>query len=50
VTLKAVLDGTELNIKQAVIPEVILAKMCYLGWHESLTQLADLAEPEIANG
>ncbi len=50
VTLKAVLCGTEMNIEQAGIPEVIPAEMCYLGWQESLAQLAHLVEPEIANG
>ena len=50
VTLKAVLCGTEVNIEQAGIPEVIPAEMCYLGWQESLAQLAHLVEPEIANG
>lgn len=47
VTLKKVLCGTELNITQAGIPDVIPAEMCYLGWQESLAQLAKLVEPEI---
>jgi uncharacterized protein YndB with AHSA1/START domain len=50
VVLKAVLCGTEVNIEQAGIPEVIPAEMCYLGWQESLAQLAHLVEPEIPNG
>lgn len=50
VVLKAVLCGTEVNIEQAGIPEVIPAEMCYLGWQDSLAQLAHLVEPEIANG
>ncbi len=47
VTLKEVAVGTELNIAQEGVPEVIPADMCYLGWQESLAQLAKLAEPEI---
>ena len=47
VTLKAVLCGTELNVVQEGIPEVIPTEMCYLGWQESLAQLATLVEPEI---
>lgn len=39
--------GTTLTIVQAGIPEVILVEMCYLGWQESLAQLATLVEPEI---
>jgi len=47
VTLKKVLCGTEVNIEQAGVPAVIPAEMCYLGWQESLIQLAHLVEPEI---
>ena len=47
VTLKPVLCGTEVNIVQAGIPEAIPLEMCYLGWQESLAQLATLVEPEI---
>ena len=47
VTLKAVSCGTDLNIVQAGIPEVIPVEMCYLGWQESLAALAKLVEPEI---
>ena len=47
VTLKPVLCGTEVDILQAGIPEVIPLEMCYLGWQESLAQLATLVEPEI---
>ena len=50
VTLKKVLCGTEVNIVQEGVPAVIPAEMCYLGWQESLTQLAMLAEPDIPNG
>ncbi|QNM95094.1 SRPBCC family protein [Chitinimonas koreensis] len=47
VTLKAVSCGTELNIEQSGLPEVIPVEMCYLGWQESLAQLATLVEPDI---
>ena len=47
VSLVQVSCGTELNIVQAGIPEAIPLEMCYLGWQESLAQLATLVEPEI---
>jgi uncharacterized protein YndB with AHSA1/START domain len=47
ITLKAVVCGTEVNITQEGVPEVIPAEACYLGWQESLTLLAQLVEPEI---
>jgi uncharacterized protein YndB with AHSA1/START domain len=47
VSLKPVSCGTELNILQEGIPEAIPTEMCYLGWQESLTLLAQLVEPEI---
>lgn len=47
VTLKPVSCGTDLNIVQEGIPEAIPAEACYLGWQESLEQLAKLVEPEI---
>jgi uncharacterized protein YndB with AHSA1/START domain len=47
VVLKPVLCGTDVAITQAGIPEVIPLEMCYLGWQESLLQLATLVEPEI---
>lgn len=50
VTFKAVVCGTELNIVQEGIPEVIPPELCYLGWQDSLEQLAKLVEPEIPNG
>jgi uncharacterized protein YndB with AHSA1/START domain len=49
VTFKKVLCGTEVQIEQAGVPAVIPAEMCYLGWQESLVQLAQLVEPEIPN-
>ena len=47
VTLKQVFCGTELNVTQEGIPAVIPAEACYLGWQESLAQLARLVEPAI---
>ncbi|RDS84212.1 SRPBCC family protein [Dyella psychrodurans] len=47
VTLRAVFCGTELNVVQEGIPEVIPAEACYLGWQESLVLLAKLVEAEI---
>ncbi len=47
VILKPVLCGTDIHIEQAGVPAVIPAEMCYLGWQDSLTQLAALVEPEI---
>lgn len=49
VNFKKVACGTELNIEQAGVPEVIPAEMCYLGWQETLEQLAKLVEPDIPN-
>lgn len=47
VWLKSVSCGTEINILQENIPEVIPTEMCYLGWQESLDKLKRLVEPEI---
>ena len=47
VTLKKMSVGTELNIVQEGIPAAIPTEMCYLGWQESLTLLAQLVEAEI---
>ena len=44
VLLKKVSCGTELNVTQEGVPAVIPAEMCYLGWQESLAQLATLVE------
>ncbi|MBL9207367.1 MAG: SRPBCC family protein [Opitutaceae bacterium] len=49
VTLKAVSCGTDVTIVQEGVPAVIPAEACYLGWQESLTQLALLVEPDIPN-
>ena len=47
ITLKKVSCGTELDVVQEGVPAVIPAEACYLGWQESLAQLAKLVEPEI---
>ena len=47
VTLKKVSCGTEVNILQEGLPAVIPVESCYLGWQESLAQLATLVEPDI---
>jgi len=47
VTLKAVFCGTEMDIEQSGIPDVIPVQACHMGWQESLTLLAQLVEPEI---
>ena len=47
ITLRKVSTGTELNIVQEGVPEVIPAEACYLGWQESLILLAKLVEAEI---
>ncbi len=47
VNLKAVTCGTDLSVVQEGIPEAIPVEMCYLGWQESLAQLAHLVEPDI---
>lgn len=49
-TIKKVLCGVELTIVQEGIPAVIPPEMCYLGWQESLAQLANVVEPDIPNG
>ncbi len=47
VKMEAVSCGTELSVVQEGIPEVIPLEMCYLGWQESLAQVATLVEPDI---
>jgi uncharacterized protein YndB with AHSA1/START domain len=49
VTLREVSVGTELHIEQTGLPEVIPVEACYLGWQQSLMQLALLVEPEISD-
>jgi uncharacterized protein YndB with AHSA1/START domain len=48
VELKKVSVGTEINITQSGIPDLIPPEACYLGWQESLRNMARLIEPEIA--
>jgi uncharacterized protein YndB with AHSA1/START domain len=48
VTLKKVAVGTELSIVQEGLPDALPVEACYLGWQESLRNLARLVEPEIA--
>ena len=50
VNLKKVMGGTELNIVQEGIPAAFPVEMCYLGWQESLENLAHVVEPEIPDG
>jgi uncharacterized protein YndB with AHSA1/START domain len=50
VTFKKVLVGTEVNITQEGVPDVIPPEACYLGWQESLNLLANLVNPEIPDG
>ena len=50
VSLKPVLCGTELDVTQAGIPDVIPLEMCYLGWQESLHLLSHVVDPEIPDG
>lgn len=47
VTLKKVSTGTDLNVVQEGIPDLIPPEACYLGWQDSLRNLARLVEPEI---
>ncbi|HET9864762.1 MAG TPA: SRPBCC family protein [Steroidobacteraceae bacterium] len=47
VLLKPVSCGTEINITQSGLPDAIPVEMCYLGWQDSMRQLAALVEPDI---
>jgi len=47
VSLKQVPFGTEMNVVQEGVPEVIPVEACYLGWQESLKLLAQLVEPDL---
>lgn len=49
ITLKKVSVGTELNVVQEGLPEVIPLEACYVGWQESLVLLGKLVEAEIPN-
>ncbi len=50
IALKKVICGTEVRIEQSGLPTAIPVEMCYLGWQESLNQLAALVEPDIPTG
>jgi uncharacterized protein YndB with AHSA1/START domain len=50
ISLTKVSCGTELNITQEGVPDIIPAEACYLGWQESLALLAKLVEAEIPDG
>jgi uncharacterized protein YndB with AHSA1/START domain len=47
ITFKKVFCGTEVNIAQEGVPDIIPAEACYLGWQESLALLGKLVEAEI---
>lgn len=47
VNFKEVMCGTEVTIKQEGLPDAIPVEMCYLGWQDSLNNLAKLVEPNI---
>ena len=47
VDLRQTMVGSEVNITQEGIPDMIPVEACYLGWQESLTLLAQLVEAEI---
>ncbi len=49
VTWKAVSVGTEVNIEQQGVPDVIPAEACYLGWRNRYASSPKLVEPEIAS-
>lgn len=50
VELKEVFCGTEIHITQEGVPAVIPVHGCYMGWQDSLVQLAQLVDPEIPDG
>jgi uncharacterized protein YndB with AHSA1/START domain len=50
ISLRPVTCGTELTVVQEGVPSAIPLELCYLGWQESLTQLATLVEPVIPDG
>jgi len=47
ISLRAVFCGTEIDVVQEGIPEMIPAEACYLGWQESLALLALLVEAQV---
>ncbi|CAN5765424.1 SRPBCC family protein [soil metagenome] len=50
ITLRKVMGGTNVEIEQAGVPAMIPVEMCYMGWQESLAQLALLVEADIPEG
>lgn len=50
ITFRKVICGTEIEIVQAGLPDMIPVEFCYLGWQESLKLLAHVVEPEIPDG
>lgn len=50
INLNEVAVGTEVHIVQEGLPSVIPVEGCYLGWQDSLNQLASLVQPEIPDG
>jgi uncharacterized protein YndB with AHSA1/START domain len=50
VNLEAVSCGTDVQIVQAGLPAAIPVESCYLGWQDSINQLANLVQPEIPDG
>ncbi|MBL8789890.1 MAG: SRPBCC family protein [Rhizobiales bacterium] len=44
VTMKPVMGGTDLRVVQEGIPDIIPEEMCYLGWQDSMKQLAQFVE------
>jgi uncharacterized protein YndB with AHSA1/START domain len=50
ITFQKVSLGTEINITQEEVPDIIPVEACYLGWQESLALLSKLVEAEIPNG
>jgi uncharacterized protein YndB with AHSA1/START domain len=50
ITLRAVSAGTDLEVVQEGIPEAIPVDQCYVGWQQSLAQLAKIVEPNIPDG
>ena len=50
ISFRKVSCGTDLNVTQEGVPDIIPAEACYLGWQESLTLLAKMVEAEIPDG
>ena len=50
IELAEVFCGTDVRIVQEGVPDMIPEAACYLGWQESLLQLAQVVEPDIKEG